>query len=663
MDLVLTLVLSVVAACAVLTLPGLPLVAALRPRPLTAVALLPAVSTGIVTVAAELGSREGIPWTPASPLVLGLLIALPAWVVRWISARHRRDVPRGGSRAVGPDRRVVQAAILGGVGLGAATVITRALLLMGRIDQVSQTYDAIFHLNAVRWVLEHQDASAWTVGAMTRLPGRATYYPAAWHQLASLVAQLNTGDIVLASNVLMLMLGALVWPIGAVALVRTGTTAGPVGLFITGALAGIALTFPQWMMSWGLLLPYLLGTSLLPALMLMMLQVVGHVPVARQRLSAAALIVLTPLVVLAAVASHPQTVFSALTLGVPVLVWLTLARLTDLLWDRHHWVRRSGALLRALLPAVVAIGAAQWVWPAFRVSRESAIWEANTWGRHAVWQGLSLAGNMATPVTVVLVLVIVAGAALLLWGKGRWLGAGFAAAVAMYWLAAAGQDAELRYELTGPWYSDIYRIAALLPLLGIPLIGAGADSLVHLVRQWRPRLRLPWPAVVAAAVALVLAGTLSPAARVNDDPAGRQWASEDLLTPDERALLEQLPQLVPEDAIIATNAWNGSSLAYAIGDRQVLNTFVSFEAEPRVHLLNARLDEAATDPEVCLAAQQLGVDYALDFGPDELWDKRATYTGLNEIAETGAAREVARVGDASLWEILPCRGPDGSMIG
>src|SRR5690625_6205327 len=45
-----------------------------------------------------------------------------------------------------------------------------------------------------------------------------------------------------------------------------------------------------------------------------------------------------------------------------------------------------------------------------------------------------------------------------------------------------------------------------------------------------------------------------------------------LLSDDERELLEQLPEVVPEDAIIATNAWNGSSLAYAISDREVLNT-------------------------------------------------------------------------------------------
>ena len=142
-----------------------------------------------------------------------------------------------------------------------------------------------------------------------------------------------------------------------------------------------------------------------------------------------------------------------------------------------------------------------------------------------------------------------------------------------------------------------------------------------------------------------------------------EWQSGVLLTDDERTLLEQLPEVVPEDAVIATNAWNGSSLAYAISDREVLNTYMGFQAEPEVHLLNAALDDARTNPEVCDAAEELDVEYALDFGPRELHGRSATYTGLNEISETGAAEVVLQVGEAKLLRMLPCRGTDGSMNG
>src|SRR5699024_11180306 len=156
-------------------------------------------------------------------------------------------------------------------------------------------------------------------------------------------------------------------------------------------------------------------------------------------------------------------------------------------------------------------------------------------------------------------------------------------------------------------------------------------------------------------------GTLSPGTRVNAGHFEAMWRSETPLSADERALLAQLPDVVDEDAVIATNAWNGSSLAYALSDRQVLNTFIGFQAEPEVHLLNAELDEARTDPEVCDAVEELDVEYALDFAPQEIHGRSATYAGLNETSETGAAGVVRQGGDAKLLRMLPCRGTDGSM--
>src|SRR5699024_11239849 len=99
-----------------------------------------------------------------------------------------------------------------------------------------------------------------------------------------------------------------------------------------------------------------------------------------------------------------------------------------------------------------------------------------------------------------------------------------------------------------------------------------------------------------------------------------------------------------EGAESDTNVWNGSAHAYTLTDRQVLNTFMGFQAETEVHLLNAELDEARTDPEVCDAVEELDVEYALDFGPQEIHGRSATYTGLNQSSETDHAQAVHQVG-------------------
>ena len=197
------------------------------------------------------------------------------------------------------------------------------------------------------------------------------------------------------------------------------------------------------------------------------------------------------------------------------------------------------------------------------------------------------------------------------------------------------------------------------------MLALGIESLQRLAGRHLPRLAGTTGHVAVAVVALLVLtmSVVSPSSRVNQDYFETDWQSDVLLTADERELLELLPEVVPEDAVIATNAWNGSALAYAISDRQVLNLYMGFQAEPEVHLLNAELDDARTNPEVCDAAEDLNVEYALDFGPQEIHGRTATYTGLNEISETGAAEVVLQVGDAKLLRMLPCRGTDGSMSG
>lgn len=713
---VLRVLAALVAALFVLGAPGLPTVLALRLRPLTALAVVTPVSALLIAAAAELGHLLSIPWTMLSPLVLGLALGGVLWAVG-VGRRRTRTGPTHSSRttpaprrrtaiavgatganagaleagqsgaagepdeaagagrpagADGPDapatalgrvlatRRGRAATLLTGLVLGGAYILVRALDMMGSVFAVSQSYDNVFHLNAVRHILRLGDGSAWVVGGMTTLPGEETFYPALWHQCVSLVVQLSGQEIILASNVVMLLLGAVVWPLALMALVRTGTSAGPAGWMAAGALAGVASAFPLSMMSWGILLPYLFSLSMMPLALLLVVHLVRLAPTGPQRLSGGQLAVLLPLVCGAVALAHPQGVFVALVLGVPVLVWATLVAAAELVRRRP----RAGVRLAALvvLTAVVLV-VAQDGWHRFRPVQDSAVWEPNASLEQAIGQTLSLAPN-ATPTSLPLAIVaIVCALAVLIGSRSRWLLVAFVAAGAMSVVTRSTPVGDLRYVLTGNWYSDNNRITVILATAAVPLLAVGLDVLLRWAARHLPALRGTAGGVLAVVLclAIVALGHFSPSTAVSKEYLEREWRGDALLSADERELLEQLPEVVPEDAVIATNAWNGSSLAYAISDRQVLNTFMSFQAEPEVHLLNAELDEAATNPEVCDAADDLDVDYALDFGPEELHGRSATYTGLNEIAETGSAEVVLQVGDAKLLRMLPCRGTDGSM--
>ena len=668
---------TVGAALLVLSGPGLPPVLALRLRPLTACVALVPFSLLAIAISAEAGHLLGVPWSIASPLLLGLLLGAVLWLPGRRRAADAATTEDDGAESVGRDQtaadgpaapatgilstqRGLAGAILTGLAVGGGSLLAQVLPMMGGLRAVNQSYDNVFHLNAVRHVLRLEDASAWVVGGMTTLPGEETYYPAAWHQAVSLVVQISGQGIPLASNVVMLVLAAVLWPLALMALMRTCTTAGPVGWMTAGVLAGVTGAFPVALMYWGIVLPYFLSMAMMPLVVIGVCHVAGLAPRSAQRLTALQLVVLLPVVCAAVALAHPQGVFAGIVLGLPILLWGTVVRARE----RFSPARRAGRRLwpLATLTLVALIGSVE-VWGRFRPVRGSAVWEPNASLKEAFGQAVSLAPNN-TPAFVPLgVVMLGCAAAVLLLSRSRWLLAPWLAATAMSVVTRSTPVGDLRYLLTGNWYSDNNRITALVAVAAVPVLALGIESL----QRWAGRRR-PAPAGTAGQVAagvvavLVLAlGTVSPGTRVNDGHFEAMWRSETLLSADERELLAQLPDVVDEDAVIATNAWNGSSLAYALSDRQVLNTFMGFQVEPEVHLLNAELDEARTDPEVCDAVEELDVEYALDFGPQEIHGRSATYTGLNEISETGAAEVVLQVGDAKLLRMLPCRGTDGSM--
>ena len=560
-------------------------------------------------------------------------------------------------------RRGRAATILLGLAIGGGYILLRALDMMGGLFRVNQSYDNVFHLNAVRHILRLGDGSAWTVGGMTALPGEETFYPALWHQTVSLVVQLSGQDIVLASNLVMLLLGTTVWPLALMALVRTGTNAGPAGWLAAGALAGVASDFPLKMMSWGVLLPYLYSLAMMPLVLMLIVHLVRLAPDGEQRLTGGQLGVLIPAVFGAVALAHPQGVFVALVMGVPMMVWAVLATATDLVRRRP----RAGIRLAVLVPLtalVIVVG--HDIWYRFRpVEASAAVWGPSASTQEAIGQVLTLVPH-ASPIWLPLgVILALCALAVLIGSRSRWLLPAFLAAGALSVAVRSLPVDDLRYELTGNWYSDNNRITVMLATAAVPLLAVGLDVLLRWAARLLPVLRGTAGAVLAVALclAIIAVGHFSPSTEASRWYLEREWRNDNLLSDDERALLLMLPEVVPEDAVIATNAWNGSSLAYAISDREVLNTFMSFQAEDEVHLLNGHLDDAQSDPEVCDAAEDLGVDYALDFGPKEIHDRSATYTGLNEISETGAAEVVLQVGDAKLLRMLPCRGTDGSMNG
>ncbi|TXR58048.1 DUF6541 family protein [Quadrisphaera setariae] len=675
-------------AAAVLVVPGLLVGRAAGLRGLVWSGVAPALSTGVVALAAVGAAVSGVRWgllPLALATALTVVIALPVGLLTGGFGSGRGSRAGDGSRLRGLGHRDAA------VALGAAGGLLGGGLLAGRRltsalwdpTAVSQSYDAVFHLNAVRWVLDTGDGSSLHLGRLDH-PGAATaFYPAAWHDVVSLAAMTTGGAVDVSTNATALAVALVVWPLGAVGLVRAVLGRRPVALAAAGALTAAFTAMPVAPLEWGVLYPTFLTTSLLPAPLALLVLAADRSRTLRARLGALAVAAGTlPGLALA----QPSGGFALVALALP-LGLVVLGRTTTAWWRAGH--RVPALALPVLSVLVVALGWRVVDTSASVVSARATVWDPESSLRQAVEQAV-LYSHLSIPEPVrweVTRPPLWLAAALVLLGLAlavrrrqlRWVAGAHLVASVLYVCAWAVQT-PLTRRLTGYWFNDAYRIAPLTVITGIVLASAAVSlapaAVRRLVRRLRllaagtrPPVRTPgrralsgrrraapavrlvpaerWTALAttsaAVAVLVVLAGARGPGYAVTygslhaNSVATSDTEYSDVLDAPERALLDRVASEVPAGVMVAGNPWNGSGLVYAVADR--LTPFPhmtsTFDADRQV--VAAHLRDAMTDPAVCPAVQRLHLGYVLDFGTYYLWggdpaDRDKRYPGLLDLA-------------------------------
>src|SRR5699024_6449139 len=385
-------------------------------------------------------------------------------------------------------------------------------------------------------------------------------YPDAYHALTSLLVDVPGAGL---PDVLNAMSAAT----GAVFVLGSAVLAGRVcrGSRLAAVAAAVAAagtwTFPYVMVDWGPL-PFALGVALIPGLL-----VLGdHLAARRPRAVAHALLLGAGMG--GAWAVHPSV---ALAAGLPMAVQALAGVITGGdtgrgaasadragLWSRLAVV---GAFALAAVPAGLY---ALWTTTMLSSGTASALADFS-WPRHRTLPqavagvldaGPTAAASVALSVAVLLGLV----AAVAVPGRRRALATPVAALIgfgALYVLAAAVHGDRVRL-LTGLWWDDVNRFAALLAIPTVVLAGAGARALVPRGSWRRPSARA---AVVAVAVLGLLVAS-GQAVGVRDLRAGG-FADGPSVTSGERAILDELRRRYEGGSALRAPL-DGSASAYAL---------------------------------------------------------------------------------------------------
>lgn len=642
----------------VILVPGLVVTLVLRLRAFDAVALAPLVSATLISVGAILASFAGVTWSFAVPLVAAVVAAGLAFLLRRLT--RRQAVPSGALKQ--GSRPAHELLFFAGAGVAAVIIGFQLVRILGTPDAFSQSFDNIFHLNAVHYIGETGDASSFTVAAMTAGDGAVPFYPAAWHGFASLVTELSGAPLTVGVNAANIVIAAVVWPLSALFAVRQFAKVVPAAVIGGGVLLASFPAFPILLLDFGVLYPNFFSLAMLPAGLALAAIVfrqapnTNMVPAQGLFLGAAAY----PGIALA----HPNGIMTLLLLAVPLVVGAYVFHVRAL--------RRAGAGTRSyILPtAALAVGLAVFavLWNYLRPPEDAAFWGPTETSAQAFGEAI-LNAPFGRPVALIAsILAVVGMLAALKQPRLRWLSVSYVVAIGAFVVVAGFEQSDLRSFITGVWYNDPNRLAAVLPLLSAPLSVLGLSTLLEWVeRQIAARRgqtvlapRRPAALVVAASAVTVLVLLPLTQGRNIQDAVARAaqmyTLTEDsaLVSRDELELMDRIDDLVPEDATIAVNPYTGGALAFAFSDRNTTHRHTLDTVSEDTLIIESSLRDADTVPEVCEAARNENLRYVLDLGLKEVHDGDHRYPGIENLDTSPDFELIDEVGDAKLYEFSGC---------
>ena len=632
----------------------------------------PLLTFALVAVSAIVLGKTGIPWSLISFVpVAAVLVAAAAGVMHLVGRRWPSAVPDASSEAAEnwagntvPLAWPVIGAVLGGF----LTLHATEDMVFGP-EAFSQTLDNSYHMNAIRWIQEHGDASSLTMGAVSAADQQPAFYPAGWHDFVYLIYNTTGTSIATATIVMILLVAGIIWPCSLVAMCLSIPHLRRLQALAIPALTCGFFAFPGLLLFWGVLFPNLLGYALLPAFVALLSHMIQLL--ARREYSFVLSLSLTILVGLGGLALvHPNAVVSAAVFAVPML----LGGVVQVLRTRGASTRErlvGTGVLVALIAGCVA------AWSVLRPSQEaSELWTSIMSEGEAVYQFLflglenanPLGGNFAPAYLVGFLALWGVGYLLYkrrnLWLIGSWMLVGY-----MWIVAASVPRGDFRLLMVGPWYTDHFRLAALVVFPSVLLAGIGlggaVEGLFVRIMHYIPREKHAKvaPAMMGAAMVLVLAvaGLSSRTPAMHDatlEVAKRYQVTptSDILNQDEMNVINEIPKIVPKGDTIVNNPWDGSAYIYALADRHLTSYHFEFQTSPKYAAILNDLKDARTNPEVCREVNQYKAHWYVhlenqgNFGPSE----QKNYDGLVAAIDTDVLTPVYSSGPMTLYRISAC---------
>lgn len=648
-------------------LPGLSILAAAGVRRLNLAALAAPVSISVGACTAVLAPFLHLPYNPLVYFAVSAVLALLTFAARMLWLRKGKQ--QGYLSANGPlsptdlGRWTAILAVPLGLVLPAVIITGRFISGFGSPENFSQTFDNVYHLNAVHHIVQTENGSSLSLGNLTE--ASSYFYPAGMHDMMALLQMLSGSSVPVVVNVGTIVIGALIWPLGCMFLVSRLVAYRTVAVIAAGVLAGGFSAFPYLLVGFGVLYPNNAAIALLPVVLGLAIEMLGMSRHAASSFISPALAFCATMPGM--VLTHPSAMVAMLGFLVPVFLGRLVKAFTA--WRQDAVSRRSVLVWAGATVAYIA--AVITAWMVLRPGLGAAPWMPFQSNARAIGEIIGSA-PMGTTTAWLLAILTVIGLYVCARTLRRtwWIVGMYLVAALLYMVVSSWPPGTFRTLLTGVWYNDSFRLAALLPVVTLPIAVLGAEWLLWRVRAGLDHIsgqqlglgatpapaapmavlglvRLPAASkavVVWAVLALLGLGTQGGTLAIVQDRIGSVFAvtdTSDLIDTDEMSILQKVRSHVPEDGVVVANPLTGGSLVYALADRQPLAPHIFGERTEKEQLLLDHWDEAAYNKDVCPVIKELNAYWALDFGTKTVIPTEDPFPGLADVdAGTAPLMEV-----------------------
>lgn len=536
-----------------------------------------------------------------------------------------------------------------------------------------QAWDNAFHLNAIRCFVDSGNFSTLAVTVHTGAnPNPGTYYyPAAYHMLCAMIVNLTNSSIATCVNAANFAFACVVFPIGmycflerAIGFNRTAVLAGSI-------IAPSFVSFPWSFLIYGPLFPNLASMSIMLPAFAVAMDLFGAKAGASERIKSGILLLIS---IVALGVTQPNSVFAAIVILLPyVCVEVRL-----LLQGRgvRFASEKKGLYYALCVLLALALWAIFYVLPPLHAPY-TMNWASFASRTQALCNVLFI-GYVRPQASLILALLVLAGSVGVVKRKSCcWMLVSY---VVLGLMLIVGESTEgfLKTFLTGLWYTDQYRIAAMVGLAATPLACLGAAWCMESLKKWHGRISSILASnksyeavrnVIVVASALLLfvpcfsiPGILNietPFGALRNDVAHLYSASApNVLDSQEIQFLEESAQAISgDDGAVINQAFDGSAYAYGLTG---MNTYYRLYGEVwsssetnESKCIRKNLNELATNDSVRSAVESIGAKYllVLDYGKGDTGEGSLQYyvandwTGINAVNDSTPGFEVVLAKD------------------